>query len=79
MYTCLNNGIDFDLDFPLNSSYHNYNTRSKNNLDLKNSRTKFGQQRFVYQASNEWNNLDINVREPHHLIVQLIKSKILYL
>ena len=74
---CLNNGIDFDFDFKLNSSYHNYNTRSKNNLHLKNTRTNFGQQRFVYQAANEWNNLEINIRKSSSLVQ--FKSKILYL
>ena len=64
VYKCLNNGIYFDFPFKMNSSYHNYNTRSKNNLHLNNSRkklwTNFGAARLYSDPSQlERNNVSV--------------------
>ena len=80
MYECLNYGIDFDFDFKLNSSYNNYNTRSKNNLHLKNSWTNFAWTATIcLPSANEYNNVDINVRDSSSLVQFKSIAKILYL
>ena len=39
MHKCMHGGIDLDFSFMKNSSVHNYNTRSLNNLHLPRVRT----------------------------------------
>ena len=42
-------------------SYHN--TRNKESPDIPPSKTKSGQQRFLYRAVNIWNNLDKDFKQ----------------
>ena len=41
--------------------YHN--TRNKESPDIPPSKTKSGQQRFLYRAVNIWNNLDKDFKQ----------------
>ena len=42
--------FDFNFHFVRNSSIHNYNTRSRDDIHLPLVRTNWGKQRFIYQS-----------------------------
>ena len=51
--------IDFKFDIRRNSSFHSYQTRRSNDLHLPRVRTDWGKQTFIFQASKDWNNLQL--------------------
>ena len=66
--------IDFEFDVRRNSSFHSYLTRRSNYLHLPRVRTNWGKQTFIYQASNDWNNLDNDIKNCKSL--SLFKAKL---
>ena len=55
----LSGEIDFKFDIRRNSSVHSYQTRRSNDLHLPRVRTNWGKQTFIFQASKDWNNLQL--------------------
>ena len=79
MYKYINSSTNFNFNFNFrqNNSIHNYNTRLKNNIYLPKVRTNWGKQRFVYQASVEWNLLSESTRDSQTL--HIFKSRLSFL
>ena len=67
MFKHFNEGTDFNCNLVLNKTYHNYNTRKKNDIHLHKVRTNWGKQMFTYQASNEWNSLSESIKDSQTL------------
>ena len=63
MYRCLNNIVDFKLNFQNLSDIHSYNTRNKRNLHLDHVKRNWGKQAFTYHAANDWNSLPVELRQ----------------
>ena len=63
MYRCLNNIVDFKLNFQYLSDIHSYNTRNKQNLHLDHDKRNWGKQAFTYHAANDWNSLPVELRQ----------------
>ena len=80
MYKYINSETNFNLKFNFNfnfrpnNSIDNYNTRLRNNIYLSKVRTNWGEQRFVYQATVEWNLLSESTRDSQTL--HTFKSKL---
>ena len=62
MQKYLSGEINFKVDIRRNSSFHSYLTRRSNDLHLPHVRTNWGKQTFIYQASQDWNNLDKDIK-----------------
>ena len=62
LYKYMNNDIDYDFDIKLNKDYHNYNTRTKNNIRKNKSNRKWGHYSMIARASEDWNSLSENTR-----------------
>ena len=62
MQKFLTGEIDFKFDSRRNSNVHSYQTRRINDLLLPRVRTDWGKQTFIFRASNDWNNLDNDIK-----------------
>ena len=62
-YKCINDLINFDLNLTSNESVHTYNTRRKSDFRLPIVKTKWGKQRFIYQAIKGWNDLYLEIKK----------------
>ena len=56
----LKNNMSEDSSF---KDIHNYNTWGKNKICRRQSRRSWGQNRFIYQAANDWNILPNVVKQ----------------
>ena len=74
IYKCVNNLNKHYLKIVKNSETHSYNTRTKNNLRLPKVKRNWGKQRTCFQAINDWNNLDLSIRDSPSL--SSFKSKL---
>ena len=74
IFRCLNDMIDFDVNFRQNSAFHNYKTRQCNKLRLPAPKTNWGRQKLTYQASNDFNNLNLETQGTKSVL--LFKKKV---
>ena len=74
IFRCLNGMIDFDVNFRQNSAFHNYKTRQCNKLRLPAPKTNWGRQKLTYQASNDFNNLNLETQGTKSVL--LFKKKV---
>ena len=69
--------IDFNFNINRNNTIHSYKTRRMNDLHLPRVRTDCGKQTFIFQAANDWNNLDSEMKETSSLSRFLTKQGLL--
>ena len=74
MQKCLTGEIDFKFDIRRNSNVHSYQTRRIHDLQLPRVRTDWGKHTFIFQASNDWNSLDNDIKNTKTL--SLFKAKL---
>ena len=60
--------IDFKFEMRSNSNVHSYQTRRINDLHLPRVRTNWSKQTFIFQSSNDWNNLDNDINNTKTLL-----------
>ena len=58
VFKCLNNIVDYDVNFLYNRDIHNHNTRAKNKLRLPRVKRNWGKYKVDYHAISDWNLLD---------------------
>ena len=58
VFKCLNNLVDYDVDFLYNRDIHHHNTRVKNKLRLPRVKRNWGKYKVDYHAISDWNWLD---------------------
>ena len=58
VFKCLNNLVDYDVNFLYNRDIHNHNTRVKNKLRLPRVKRNWGKYKVDYHAISDWNWLD---------------------
>ena len=58
VFKCLNNLVDYDVNFLYNRDIHNHNTRVKNKLRLPRVKRNWGKYKVDYHAISDWNLLD---------------------
>ena len=63
MFKCLKNLFTHSFDIVFNREYHDYNTRSKDNVHKTLSNRNWGLWNSTNFAANQWNNLDKSARE----------------
>ena len=63
IHKCLHGTIDTGLILTQNCNHHSYYTRQSANLHLPKVKTEWGKQRFIYQAANDWNDLDNDIKK----------------
>ena len=61
IFKCINNLINYDFNLTFNSNIHAHNTRSKSHLHLPRVKTNWGKQKLSYQASKDFNSLDLEI------------------
>ena len=60
---CLNNLFSHRFNIEFNKDKHDYNTRSKNNIRKSASSRNWGHWSSTNFASNDWNKLDLSIRQ----------------
>ena len=63
IYKCLNNLFSHRFNIEFNRDKHEYNTRCKNNIRKSASRRNWGHWTSINFASNDWNKLDLSIRQ----------------
>ena len=63
IYKCLNNLFSHRFNIEFNKDNHDYNTRSKNNIRKSASSRNWGHWSSTNFASNDWNKLDLSIRQ----------------
>ena len=54
VFKCLNNLVDYDVNFLYNRDIHNHNTRVKNKLRLPRVKRNWGKYKVDYHAISDW-------------------------
>ena len=67
LYKCFNNHFSHTFNLDLNKDTHNYNTRTRNNIRKTLAKRNWGLWTSINFASNEWNQLDMNIRQVNSL------------
>ncbi|XP_028405236.1 uncharacterized protein LOC114527740 [Dendronephthya gigantea] len=62
VYKCVNGYIYHSMDLLTAGDVHGYNTRNKDKIRLPHVTRNWGKQRMCYQAVNDWNSLEIDIR-----------------
>ena len=63
IYKCLNNLFSHRFNIKFNKDKHDYNTRCKNNIRKSASNRNWGHWTSTNFASNDWNKLDLSIRQ----------------
>ena len=63
IYKCLNNLFSHRFNIEFNKDKHDYNTRRKNNIRKSASSRNWGHWTLTNFASNDWNKLDLLIRQ----------------
>ena len=63
IYKCLNNLFSHRFNIEFNKDKHDYNTRCKNNIRKSASSRNWGHWTVTNFASNDWNKLDLSIRQ----------------
>ena len=63
IYKCLSNLFSHRFNVEFNRDKHEYNTRCKNNIRKSASRRNWGHWTSINFASNDWNKLDLSIRQ----------------
>ena len=63
IYKCLNNLFSHRFNIEFNKDKHDYNTRCKNNIRKSASNRNWGHWTSTNFASNDWNKLDLSIRQ----------------
>ena len=87
IYKLLNNLFPHRFKIEFNKNNHDYNTRSKNNIRKSASSRNWGHWSSTNFASNDWNKLDLSIRQTTSLasfktalrIVNSLKSNFFYI
>lgn len=74
MFKCHNSLLEHRFNFNLNSDFHNYNTRFKDNVRASQARTRWGHWSSVNFAAPVWNKLDLSTRNSSNL--RIFKNRI---
>lgn len=74
MFKCHNNLLEHRFNFSLNSDFHKYNTRFKDNVRATQARTRWGHWSSVNFAAPVWNSIDLSIRNSVNL--QVFKNRI---
>ncbi len=74
VYKCVNGYTDHSMGLLTVGDAHGYNTRNKDKLRLPHVTRNLGKQRVCYQAVNDWNSLDIDIRTSSN--IKLFKYKL---
>ena len=67
LYKCINNLFSCTFNLNFNKDTHNYNTRSRNNIRKSLANRNWGLWTSINFASNDWNQLDLAIREEKSL------------
>ena len=59
--------MDYKFNFVTNSDVHQYNTRRKNDLNLKRVKTNWGKQTFSYLVPKDFNTLQSAIKDTESL------------
>ena len=62
-----NGNVDFNFGVKKNNELHGYSTRRRNDYHLPKVSTNWGKQMFKYCALNDWNSLELGIRESSSL------------
>ena len=62
IFKCINGLIYFNFKLITNNNIHTHNTRTSKNLHLPKANTNRGKRKPIYQASNDFNNLDNTIK-----------------
>ena len=63
IYKCSNNLFSHRFNIEFNKDKHNYNTRCKNNIHKSAASRNWGHWSSTNFASNDWNKLDLSIRQ----------------
>ena len=63
LFKCLNNLFSHRFNIEFNKDKHDYNTRCKNNIRKSASSRNWGHWSSTNFASNDWNKLDLSIRQ----------------
>ena len=63
VYKCLNGPVNHDLDLLRHEDWHTYNTRNKDKLWIPIAKRQWGQQRTTFQAVNDFNALNRDIKQ----------------
>ena len=63
IYKCLNNLFSHRFNIEFNKDKQDYNTRCKNNICKSTSSRNWGHWTLTMFASNDWNKLDLSIRQ----------------
>ena len=63
MYKSFNNLFSYTVQCKVNEDFHDYNTRSKQNIRKSKATKRWGHWTTVNTATDVWNNLDLSVRK----------------
>ena len=77
MYKCLNGLVNHDMDLLRHEDQHTYNTRNKDKLRIPIATRQLGQQRTAFQAVNDFNSLNPDIKQSAN--VAIFKRNILKL
>ena len=77
VYKCLNGLVNHDMDLLRHEDQHTYNTRNKDKLRIPIATRQWGQQRTAFQAVNDFNSLNPDIKQSAN--VAIFKRNILKL
>ena len=77
VYKCLNGLVNHDMDLLRHEDQHMYNTRNKDKLRIPTATRQWGQQRTAFQAVNDFNSLNPDIKRSAN--VAIFKRNILKL
>ena len=77
VYKCLNGLVNHDMDLLRHEDQHTYNTRNKDKLRIPTATRQWGQQRTAFQAVNDFNSLNPDIKRSAN--VAIFKRNILKL
>ena len=69
MYKCVNNMFLHKFDYRQSKYFHNYNTRHNKDICKSKSRTNWGKWTTINKSVDDWNTLDVTIREAPNLAI----------
>ena len=69
MYKCVNNMFLHKFDYRQSKDFHNYNARHNKEIRKSKSRTNWGQRTKINKSVDDWNTLDVTIREAPNLAI----------